>query len=450
LIATLAWLTPAFADGHLATVTVIHGIDGRDLGLDQDLPVDVFVEGVGCALTDFRFGDVSPRLELPEGTYAITVSFSDGACGGDAAIGPLDVPFAGGENSTVIAHLGFDVDDNVIATASKFVNDLSMSEKGEGRVGLHHTAAAPAVDIRLYAIRPFRGWKPALELEGVTNGQAASADLHRGIYIATVAPAHGKPIFYQFLHIEEAITTQVYAVGSVGGGTFTLLLDAQEQVADDAPGGGTAEVTVIHGVNGLDLGASEELPVDVFVDGVGCALTDFHFGDISPRLELPEGTYAITVSFSDGSCGGDAAIGPVDVPFAAGESATVIAHLGFDADENVIATATKYVNDLDRARRGRGRLEIHHNAVAPAVDIAVKRKYRRHPTWRLENVSNPMSAAEDLYRGRYTVSIAPAGGTPIFHERLGLSRYEATRVYAVGSVANGTFQLLVDRQQLDR
>ena len=70
--------------------------------------------------------------------------------------------------------------------------------------------------------------------------------------------------------------------------------------------------------------------------------------------------------------------------------------------------------------------------------------------WRLEGVENPQSASADARRGLYVVSIAPAGGRPIFYDRLYLSKREAARVYAVGSVDNGTFQLLVDRQQLDR
>jgi len=48
------------------------------------------------------------------------------------------------------------------------------------------------------------------------------------------------------------------------------------------------------------------------------------------------------------------------------------------------------------------------------------------------------------------VKIAAAGDRPIFDADLEVVQGEAARVYAVGSLANDTFTLLVDRQQLDR
>ena len=69
-----------------STVGVVHGIPGADLGLDPALPVDVLVNGSICAYTDLQFGQVAPRVELPQGTYDLEVKLSDGACGGDTAI----------------------------------------------------------------------------------------------------------------------------------------------------------------------------------------------------------------------------------------------------------------------------------------------------------------------------------------------------------------------------
>ena len=431
---------PAAQAQDTALVTVIHGIFGGDLGAEPPLPVDVHVEGLGCVLRDFRFGDVSPRLDVPEGSYDIEVRLSDGDCGGPVAVSAPDVPFAAGENATVIAHL----DANGAPTASKFTNDVSQSPEGQGRASLAHTAAAPAVDIAVYGVFPWRGRQ--LLLEGVVNGQDAAADLERGYYAVTIAPAGERPIFWELFYVEKAENLQLYAVGTAGKHSFQLLRDRQEQ---ERPEGGDEDalVTVIHGITGEDVGGSPELPVDVHVEGLGCVLRDFQFGEVSPRLDVPPGSYDIEVRLSDGDCGGPVAVSAPDVPFEAGENATVIAHLSAEG----APTASKFVNDVSGARLFEGRLSLHHTAAAPAVDIDVFRRFFIffRKVLGLEGVTNGLSADEDLVGGRYTVTIAPAGGHPIFDQKIRIRREELLSVYAVGSVAGGTFQLITDHQALD-
>jgi hypothetical protein len=427
-----------------STVQVVHGIPGQDLGADPALPVDVYVSVLGCVLRDFRFGDVSPTLTIPADTYDIEVRISDGACGGAVAISAPGVTFEADQNATVIAHLS-EVGE---PTASVFVNDLSPSEEKEGRVGLAHTAAAPAVDIRLYG-GPYWFWKPALRLDDVTNGASAESDLREGLYLATIAPAGGKPIYHQFLYIREATSLLVYAVGTAGTSSFQLLSTRLEQVVE--PPGDPAVVTVIHGIPGIDLGLPPEanpLPVDVYVSDVGCVLKGFTLGSVSPRLELEAGSYDIEVLLSDGACGGDLAFAVPGVPFEPGENATVVAHL----TEDGAPTASKFTNDLEAVRYWRkGKLAVHHLAAAPAVDIDVFRRvwrYLRH-VLSLESVVNGDSATAELRRGIYRVEISPAGGSPIFDAGLWVPARRSTLVYAVGSLANGTFQLIVDRQPLE-
>ncbi|HEX8027129.1 MAG TPA: DUF4397 domain-containing protein, partial [Vicinamibacterales bacterium] len=89
-----------------AEVFVVHGIPGQDVaGAPRDLPVDVSVNGA-CALPNFRYGQVVGPLRLNAGTYRVAVHFpATGTCASAAVIGPAEVPFAAGENSTLIAHL---------------------------------------------------------------------------------------------------------------------------------------------------------------------------------------------------------------------------------------------------------------------------------------------------------------------------------------------------------
>jgi hypothetical protein len=66
------------AGAHAATVTVVHGINGGDLGLARNLPVDIAVNG-SCALKGLIFTQ-STRVQLGAGSYSVTVHPSNGAC----------------------------------------------------------------------------------------------------------------------------------------------------------------------------------------------------------------------------------------------------------------------------------------------------------------------------------------------------------------------------------
>jgi len=55
-------------------LSVKHNINGRSLGLDKELPVDVYVNG-GKAFS-FEFGDVVPT-SLPAGDYFIEVKIGE-------------------------------------------------------------------------------------------------------------------------------------------------------------------------------------------------------------------------------------------------------------------------------------------------------------------------------------------------------------------------------------
>lgn len=63
---------------HAATITVVHGINGADLGLASSLPVDIAVNGK-CALKGVSFTQ-STKVDLAAGAYAITVHPANGSC----------------------------------------------------------------------------------------------------------------------------------------------------------------------------------------------------------------------------------------------------------------------------------------------------------------------------------------------------------------------------------
>ena len=67
-----------------ANVNVVHGIDGRDLGLEQALPVDIAVNGA-CALKGVKFKE-STIVELAPADHTITIHLADGTCSKPAVI----------------------------------------------------------------------------------------------------------------------------------------------------------------------------------------------------------------------------------------------------------------------------------------------------------------------------------------------------------------------------
>jgi len=80
-------VTALFGTAHhamAADVRVIHGINGKDLGLAKALPVDISVNG-SCALKGVTFKQ-SAKVELGAGDYTIRVFVATGSCSGTPVI----------------------------------------------------------------------------------------------------------------------------------------------------------------------------------------------------------------------------------------------------------------------------------------------------------------------------------------------------------------------------
>ncbi|MEO8458239.1 MAG: DUF4397 domain-containing protein [Chloroflexota bacterium] len=202
-----------------------------------------------------------------------------------------------------------------------------------------------------------------------------------------------------------------------------------------------ASVRVGHGIPGGDLGLAPALPVDVLVDDSICLLKGFEFGHFAGPVMLNPGTHNIKISLANiGTPCGNSPVIQADVPFTAGEDATVLAHL----DENGAPTASKFVNNVSRPGFLKARVQAHHTAAAPTVDLDVVRPWNFGNRINLDNISNGDSAAGTLFLGSYDVKISPASGDPIFTQRIWLKPGKLVQVYAVGSLSTGSFQLLIN------
>lgn len=199
---TLLVPTAALAQ-DAGTVTVLHGVPG--------LTVDVYVNG-DLTLEDFEPGTVTDPLELPAGDYELAVRAADAEADSEPAIsGAATLP--AGANASIIAHL----DASGAPTLGVFVNDTSQTAAGEARLGVRHTAAAPAVDIAANG---------DVVAEGLTNPDEAVLDVPADTYSAEVRLAgETDPVLGPAdVTLDEGTATYVYAIGSAEEGSLDLLV----------------------------------------------------------------------------------------------------------------------------------------------------------------------------------------------------------------------------------
>ncbi|HEY3437437.1 MAG TPA: DUF4397 domain-containing protein [Actinotalea sp.] len=189
---------------------------------------------------------------------------------------------------------------------------------------------------------------------------------------------------------------------------------------------GDAHLSVLHGVPGLT--------VDVYVNGT-LTLDNFAPGTLAGPLDLPAGTYTVAITAADAADASAPAIGPVDLPLAAGMSYTAVAHL----DAAGKPTATLFTNDISKTAPGQGRLTVRHTAAAPAVDVLAG------GTAVISGLTNPMEKVLNLPAGTVSAAVAAAGTTtPVIGPAdVAVTEGTNTIVYAWGSLADGNLKLAV-------
>jgi hypothetical protein len=196
-----------------ASVYVVHGIPGADLGAAATLPVDVSVNGT-CALKNFQFGQIIGPVSLPPGKAVVKISLTgnNGDCSGATAIGPASFNLKPGESATIIAYLTASGQP----TARKFTNDDSRTNGGRGRISVHHTAAAPLVDVNI---------SPKARINQVRNSERFTFEAAQGTaQVSISATGSSDPVFGPIsFEITKNARYLVFAVGSVANNTLTLL-----------------------------------------------------------------------------------------------------------------------------------------------------------------------------------------------------------------------------------
>jgi hypothetical protein len=205
-----------------------------------------------------------------------------------------------------------------------------------------------------------------------------------------------------------------------------------------------ATVYVIHGIPGESVGI-DGAPVDVYVNGA-LAIPSFMYKDIVGPLNLPADVYDIAVFLAGADPEFDQPVMTLmGADLTDGLNITIIANLtaegGFVLSPfvNNIApiyrsfTYAFYWNNPDLAR-----FVVRHTAQAPTADLLVNNT----PAFTL---SNGTAAGADVRARTYRLAIAATGSfMPVLGPiDLALENDKAYFAYAVGSLADGTFDLIL-------
>jgi hypothetical protein len=406
ILVALMLAPAANAQGSGATITLLHGI--------PDTAVDVEVDGTKV-FTGFGFGETQDLSALAGQTL---VSLKVKLAGTDSvAIDAGDVALPATGNHTVVAHL----DGTGTPALAVFQNDTSKIAAGKGRLVVRHAAEAPAVDVRANG---------SVAFAGVENGDEGKADLDTGTISADVVAA-GTPgpavLGPTNVEISNGVMLIVYAVGSLPGGSLQLLTQSIGGLGTPAlpsTSAGNATITLLHGIPATT--------VDVEVDNA-IVIPGFAFGSTQDLSVLSGATLAnlkVKLAGTD-----TVAIDAGDVELPASGNITVVAHL----DAAGTPKLSVFQNDLTRTAAGSGRLVVRHTAAAPAVDV------RANGAIAFANVTNGQGGQADLPVGTVTAEVVPAGvATPVVigPAELPIVDGRLLAVYAVGSLAEGTLQVL--------
>lgn len=201
------------------SISAVHAINGTDLGASKAFPVDIAVDG-NCALTNFRFGDITGYIDLGRGNFDIDISVSDGNCGNEPVLSTT-VKLKNGDFKTVVAQL----DANGAPITATYSDDQTTARSRNGRITFRHAAAAPSVDITLG-----QGFQNAvITASNLQNGEEEALTLRKKKYNTYIAAYLSEsPLVGPIpLSASPGMNTFIYAAGSLSNGTFELLVDVK-------------------------------------------------------------------------------------------------------------------------------------------------------------------------------------------------------------------------------
>ena len=230
----------------------------------------------------------------------------------------------------------------------------------------------------------------------------------------------------------------------LAGAAMVLLAVGQAQTANAQDPG----VVIVHGINGTDLGFDKDLPVDIRI-GDTCAFTDVIFEtqtDVQAVDDPANLPVQISLAFDPNAgadpddCEGLVVIDTtLDVLF--GQTAVIIAHLNDSGQPK----ASIFNANLAELPSGKARVSVQHTAAAPAVNVVIKPYRKLKNAAFITDLTNSEQAVRTVKASTALIKISPQQSpfTSVFKAKVPLEEGVNTLIFAVGTLANGTFQPII-------
>lgn len=217
----------------------------------------------------------------------------------------------------------------------------------------------------------------------------------------------------------------------------SLLRSAALAVVTLSASAQAADVFVVHGIDGTDLGLDQSLLVDIELND-GPLLEDVPFQAFADFADLAPGSYDVRVRLSDGITDSYTGTTVLDTSFnlAAFETAAVVAHL----DQNGTISLSKFTISNRDIAAGNARITVAHAAEAPKVDILAR---ATGASARIRQLANgEQTGALDIPAGDVDFKIKPSFSKATVAQLDDVAIAGNILLVAAGSVANGTFTVI--------
>ena len=191
IVAALLFVTgfnapQASASSGTFNIDVMHAINGKDLGLDKELPVNVFING-SLAIPEFQFGE-KISTSFPAGWYTITVFLADGTPLPSMTVGPVEIP--AGVDVSIKAILQNDtpiLKVKASESAEEIASDGTFDVKVRHSIDGRRLGLSKALPVNVYI-------NGALAIPGFEYGDSITTKLRAGTYTITVTLPDGTPL----------------------------------------------------------------------------------------------------------------------------------------------------------------------------------------------------------------------------------------------------------------
>lgn len=192
ILAALMFVT-AFSGAQPAAASsdfnleVSHLINGNKLGVDRDLPVNVYVNGA-LAIPNFRFGE-KVETSLAAGWYTITVFLTDGTPLPSMTVGPVEIP--AGVDVEIKARLANETPFLQVkangSEATEMANDGTFDVTVRHSINGRSLGLPKDLPVNVYI-------NGVLTIPGFEFGDKIQTSLRAGTYTITVTLADGTPL----------------------------------------------------------------------------------------------------------------------------------------------------------------------------------------------------------------------------------------------------------------